>query len=173
MKLRNILYLVLTCGILTFLPLSAESQFDFDQNPLVGKQAPDFTLKTLSGNSLSLNEYRKGQPAVIFFWATWCPHCHEELSTLSTQVEAMQEQGIKIVLVNLEESPGEVQSFMDKYKLPVEVFLDEKSQIADEYSLIGVPTLFFVNRDGVIVSMDHGFPKNFAETLSARSKKKS
>ncbi len=173
MKIKNILYLVLACGILAFLPLRAESQFDFDKNPIVGKQAPNFTLKTLKGNSLSLNEYRNGQPAIIFFWATWCPHCHEEMGGLSSQIDAMQSKGIKIVLVNLDETPSEVQAFVNKYNLPLEVFLDKNSRIADVYGLIGVPTLFFIDKDGVIVSMEHGLPENYAQTFSSHLKKKS
>lgn len=173
MKIKNILFFILVCGSLALLPLRAESQFNFDRNPLVGKQAPDFTLKTLKGSKLSLNEYRKGQPAIVFFWATWCPHCHEELGSLSSQIDTMQSRGIKIVLVNLDESPAEVQAFISRYNLPLEVFLDKDSRIADQYGLVGVPTLFFIDKDGVILSMEHGLPRNYAETFSSYLKKKS
>lgn len=145
--------------------LSAKAQFIFDENPLLGKQATDFTLNTTSGEPMSLEMFRQGAPAVIFFWATWCPHCREGLRSLAKEQQDFAEKGVKIILVNVEESPRTVKSFIDKYKIPYPVFFDENSQVAEQYGIVGLPTLFFVNKSGTIAGVEHGLPDNFMEIL--------
>ncbi len=147
----------------SFAPLSAQGQFIFDENPLIKKQAPDFTLNLISGQTMSLNKYRAGDPAIIFFWATWCPHCREELRTLEQQEDIFKKSGIKIILVNVEENPHLVKAFMDKIKLSYPVFLDERSEISEQYSIVGLPTLFFIDRNGVIIGMEHALPDDVAQ----------
>ncbi len=155
-----------------FSPLSAQAQFIFDENPLIGKKAMDFTLNTTSGQTISLNEYRQSAAAIVFFWATWCPHCRDELRTLAKESQHFAKSGIKIVLVNVEENPRLVKSFMEKINLPYPVFLDEKSEVSEQYGIIGLPSLFFVDKNGVIAGMEHGLPDNFMEILGVVADKK-
>lgn len=149
--------------MLVVLPFPAAGQFIFDENPLLNKQTPNFTLELTTGETKSLNDYRGNAPALIFFWATWCPHCRDELKSLSRQSSALEKSGVKIILVNVEESPKLVKAFMNKLQLPFPVFLDERSAVSEQYSIIGLPTVFFVNKDGVVVGMEHGLPDNFTE----------
>ncbi len=167
MKWLSKWFWVLSVVMLICIPFKAEGQFSFDENPLIQKQAPNFTLKLSSGATMSLNQYRGSDSAIIFFWATWCPHCRGELKTLGKLEEVFKKNNIKIVLVNVEESPRLVQAFMDKIKLPYSVFLDEHSEISEQYSIIGLPTLFFIDRGGIVVAMEHGLPDNFMTMLGA------
>lgn len=169
MRSFKFLFLALACSVLALLPLNAESQYSFDENPLVGKQAPDFTLKTPEGGKLSLDEFRGKDPAIVYFWATWCPSCRKEFKFLSELKASFEKQGIKVLLVNIEESPEAVQGFLKKYDLAAGAVLDESSEVANQYGIIGVPTMFFVDRNGVIVAMEHGFPENFEELLGGGS----
>jgi thiol-disulfide isomerase/thioredoxin len=58
----------------------------------VGLPAPDFTLKDLEGNDITLHEYR-GRVVVLSFWATWCPACRAEMPSLEALHRRMAEQG--------------------------------------------------------------------------------
>ncbi len=166
------IFLIAAVVMFCFSPLSAQGQFIFDENPLIGKQAPDFTLNLTSGESTSLNKYRGSDTAIIFFWATWCPSCREELRILTRESERFAKSGIKIILVNVEENPRLVKSFIDKIKLPYPVFLDETSEVAGQYSIIGLPSLFFVDKNGVVAGMEHGLPQDYLEMLKAPADKK-
>src|SRR5690625_939435 len=47
-----------------------------------GKVAPDFTLQTLHGETVSLSDLR-GEKVLLNFWASWCPPCHAEMPDLT------------------------------------------------------------------------------------------
>ena len=57
----------------------------FMTQTLIGKPAPDFTLDTLSAKQVNMTSYRSGKKAIIFFWATWCPHCRVQLKELNAR----------------------------------------------------------------------------------------
>jgi peroxiredoxin len=132
-------------------------------NPLEGKAAPDFTLSTLTKNSVKLSEYRQGQPAIIFFWATWCPHCREALEVLDARAFEIEKQGIKVVLVDVGEDKGDVASYLKAHNIKADVFLDEDTSVSNDYSILGVPTFFLVTQEGMIKAVQHTFPEDYQE----------
>ena len=159
---------IFTVGLLmlTFSPSFAMGQFAMVENSSQGKQAPDFTLKGIDGKDLTLSQVRDGKKAIIFFWATWCPHCREQLKHLSEQAADIEQKGVKIILVDIGEEAAPVQEYVMKYKIPFPVFLDQQNKISDEYGIIGVPTFFFVNKDGMVKAIEHALPDNYDEVLS-------
>lgn len=137
----------------------------FIQETLVGKQAEDFTLNTVQGNKVNMTQYRGGKKAVIFLWATWCPHCREELERVHDLREKIASQGIQMIFVSLGEDKKTVQDYLKRHNYDFDVLLDEDQSLEGPYHLIGVPTLFFVNEKGVIKLEDHAFPDNYEEAF--------
>ena len=127
-------------------------------HPLTGKPVPDFTLMKTDGTKSSLNEARAGKKAVIFFWATWCPHCRTDIQALAGRVEEFKSENIQIVLVDVGEDKSNVVSYLTAQKISVVSFLDTEEEVAQQYNLLGVPTLFFVGQDGIIKSVRHDLP---------------
>jgi peroxiredoxin len=156
---------------LSFLRI-VSGQFFLFENNLVGEKAPDFTLKTISGNSVSLNEFRGQNPAIVFFWATWCPHCQNQLLSLNKQGKDFEKKGIKLVLVDLGESANVVAAYVKKHDIQFEVFLDEESAVAEEYGIVGVPTFFFIDKSGKIQGVEHDLPDDFENLLLAERQTK-
>ncbi len=149
-------------------PSQAMGQFFASEHVLVGEKAPDFTLEMVSGKKASLTKFRKGNAAIIFFWATWCPHCRTQLRELWAESSAIEKKGIKIVLVDIEEGAPQVRSYLEKYGIEFDVFLDQASSVAGKYSIIGVPTFFFIDKSGVVQAVEHAIPENYEEILLAR-----
>lgn len=142
------------------------SFMDFLKDQHIGKSAPDFTLPTLDGKSLNLTKYRDGKQAIIFFWATWCPHCRAELKKLNENIAQIEKQDIKLILVDIGEDKGEVSRYIQQYDIQATIVLDQESSLADPYGIIGVPTFFFINREGIIKAVTHVMPENYQEIFS-------
>ena len=129
------------------------------------KKAPEFNLPTLSGQKMSLTQARAGKSAIIFFWATWCPNCHEKMKELSKTTAEIKDKGIQVILVDIGEDAKMVNSYVKRYKVPYDVLLDEESKVAEDYRIIGIPTFFFVDRNGVIKAIEHSIPDNYEQIL--------
>jgi peroxiredoxin len=111
--------------------------------------APDFTLKDLDGNEVSLTDYR-GKIVILNFWAVWCQYCVEEMPDFDELDKELQEAGDAVILaVNVQEPYDTVRSFVDESDISLKVLLDEDGYAANSlYGVRGYPTTFIVNSDG-------------------------
>lgn len=125
--------------------------------PIAGHPAPEFTLKNVEGQTVSLSDFR-GQPVIINFWATWCGPCRVEMPHLQAAYEAHQPNGLVVLGVNLTErdSPQAVPDFLAEFGLTFPVVLDESGQVAEMYRVFGQPASVFVTEDGVIHQVFQG-----------------
>lgn len=148
-RIRTLLLIVLT-----FLVLGA------------GKDAlaDDIILSDLAGKSVSISSY-KGKPVILFFWTTWCPYCRKELKALNQRYPAIAKEGIVLLGVNVNEPTYKVQKFFEGYTLNFKMLLDKFGLLADEYSLMGVPTYVFLDKAGREISQTHAFPENYRSLL--------
>lgn len=145
----------LIISAMVFAPLPVHGQFFYMENENIGKPVKDFTLKIVNGEETSLEKFRNGQKAIIFFWATWCPHCRVQLGELNKNQSAIEKKNVKIVLVDVGESEAQVSKYMEKNKIDLDVFLDDESKVSDLYGLVGVPTFYYVGEDGKVVDVQH------------------
>ncbi len=122
--------------------------------PYEGNLAPDFTLPGLSGDTLSLNDYR-GKPILINFWASWCPPCRSELPALQAAYTKYGND-IGFVAVDVKENRDTVAAFIDDMGLTFPVALDAEGQIAQLYEIRGTPTTVFVAADGTVTARHVG-----------------
>lgn len=117
-----------------------------------GKMAPDFTLSTLDGKTVSLSSLR-GKKVIVNFWATYCPPCKEEMPQMQTFHEKYGKD-VKVLAVNLtsqEINRNSVQKFVDKYHYTFPILLDEKEEIGiKKYKVLLIPTSYFIDEQGKI-----------------------
>lgn len=162
MRISLLLALLLGCC-----PLQAWSMSELptssSRGALQGKLAPEFTLETTAGTTKTLTQARAGKKSVMIFWATWCPHCREELERLSQKLQEIQSKGIEVILVDVGESREDAKAYLDRHHLPIESFLDEDNTISGLYGVRGVPTTILIDEKGFIRSINHEFPSDYEE----------
>jgi thiol-disulfide isomerase/thioredoxin len=148
--------------------------------PLQGKPAPAFTLPDLSGNKVSLADYR-GKALLINFWATWCGPCKLETPWLIELRNKYASQGFEVIGINSEgddAKPGSsaftndksaIEKFVRQQRIPYPVLVNGDSLSKPYGGLDDLPTSFFVNRNGKIVASQVGI--NSASDIEANIKK--
>ena len=146
--------------------LRACTPFLTGKSPLIGKPAPEFRLRSLNGEWMPLSEIRQGQPALIFFWSTWCPHCRTQLRDLARQHSDIEDSGFKIIAVDVEETFGTIKKYVQAHNIPLDIYLDEDGSVSRDYRIVGVPTYFFVNEEGIVVAVEHYLPDNYEDILT-------
>src|SRR5688572_14327840 len=75
---------------------------------LTGSEAPDFVLKSATGENIRLSEYR-GEVVMLSFWATWCGDCRSQLEQLGDMYTRYQDAGVELLAVSLDQSPKQAQ----------------------------------------------------------------
>lgn len=122
----------------------------------VGQPAPDFSLVGLDGKSVRLSDFR-GQPVVVNFFAIWCGPCKEELPRFQTTYQKDHTRGLQVLLVDLKESPTDVQAFATQLGLTMPIVVDQQGVVASQgYALTNIPTTYFIAGDGVIRGVQSG-----------------
>lgn len=117
--------------------------------------ALDFKLKDLNGKDVSLSDY-KGKKVFLNFWASWCPPCKAEMPDIEKLHQQTKDSDLVILAVNIGEDKTTAKSFMQSNKYSFTVLLDSNQNIAAQYNISAIPTSFFIDKEGNIVSTIKG-----------------
>jgi cytochrome c biogenesis protein CcmG, thiol:disulfide interchange protein DsbE len=138
-------------------------------HPLLGKSAPDFTMTRVgSGEQVSLADF-KGQPLLVNYWATWCPPCRLEMPWLQAAYDAHKDNGFVVLAVDAGEKvppsmvPDTIQRFLDSAGLTFPVLMgDNTYAVQRQWSILGLPASFLIDREGNVVDFMSGAYPNQA-----------
>jgi len=118
-------------------------------------KAIDFKLKDLDGKELSLSDL-KGKNVFLNFWATWCPPCKAEMPEIEKLYQETKDSDLVIVSIEIGEPLGTVKSFIDTNKYNFKVLLDLDQSVAAKYNIASIPTSYFIDKEGNIISKKMG-----------------
>lgn len=130
-------------------------------NPLIGKPAPTFDIADDDFRQRSFGDIRDGKKAILFFWATWCPHCRRELQEIHRRRTELAEQDIKVMLIDIGENRKQVGEYMRRAGVTLNVYLDWDGRISDQFGVRGLPTYVYVDESGTITAFEHRLPNDF------------
>lgn len=118
--------------------------------------APDFTLKSLEGSNLRLEEYR-GQVVLINFWASWCGPCRQEMPLLDRLHQRYTDTGFAVLGVNVEGEEAPARELIDRIPVTFPVLIDKGQLVSELYKLEAMPSTVVVDRDGVVRYIHRGY----------------
>jgi len=119
------------------------------------KQASDFTVSLLGGETLKLKGQR-GKPVLVNFWATWCAPCREEMPAMERLYLKHRERGFVLLAVSVDTDASLVKPFLAQLKLTFPVALDAKMDLANAYGVRALPASFLIDRDGYLTALALG-----------------
>lgn len=121
-----------------------------DAAPLLrpGNIAPAWTLPSPEGAPVRFPDAASGRPAVVLFWATWCPYCKALMPRLDEIRSEYALSGVRIFAVNIWED-GDPVAFVREAGFDFVLALGG-DEVAKAYGVIGTPGLFVVDGAGAI-----------------------
>lgn len=161
----NLLFLITPCLILAA-PLASASTVE---SSLTTKKAPDFTLPTIDGKTVTLSELR-GQVVYVDFWATWCPPCRKSFPWMQKMHDRYAKTGLKIIAISLDGKRELIDDFLKSNPVSFTIAHDPKGESADAYKLIGMPSSYIIDRHGNIQQSHAGFRNDDKDKLEAQIK---
>ncbi|MCK4858084.1 MAG: redoxin domain-containing protein [candidate division Zixibacteria bacterium] len=126
-------------------------------------KAPQFSLVNLDGRTVSLADLQ-GKVVVLDFWATWCAPCLIGMPLLHEFID-QKPDGVEFFSVNVwERDTSRVRPFLDNYGYSFNILFGDE-ELAKQYQISGIPTLFVIDKDGVIRYRHVGYSPFADETL--------
>lgn len=111
--------------------------------------APNFTLSLIDGKNFQLNEH-KGKPILINFFASWCLPCREEMPVLVKTAREYGPKGVVFLGVAVDDTEEKMKDFIVRYEVNFPVGLDKTAEVQKSFGLYGIPTTYFIDKQGVI-----------------------
>jgi len=141
-----------SAGGITSVTLSGEAS---GEAPTVGQPAPDFAATTIDGATVRLSGF-KGKPVWLTFGASWCQPCRAENPDISALYERSKADGLVVLAVFISEDGAAVKDYADRVGLSYLKVADPDTAIASRYRILGIPSHFFIDREGVLREMKIG-----------------
>jgi cytochrome c biogenesis protein CcmG/thiol:disulfide interchange protein DsbE len=153
---------------LTAVTLSGPTKGD---PPKIGRQAPDFTARTVDGRTVTLSAF-KGRPVWLSFGASWCQPCRAENPDIEAAFEKNRSKRLVVLQVFISEDVSTVRDYATRIGLTYDKIADPATTIASAYRVLGIPSHFFIDPSGTLRVMKVGTlnPEAIDKTLEEVSR---
>ncbi len=146
LSLGTIIAFALILGLLAVL---GWRMYKISQGQVDSGMAPDFTLTSFDGETITLSELR-GQVVIINFWASWCPPCREEAPYLEATWRKYKDQGVIFIGVDYVDTETAALAYIEEFDITYFNGPDVGTRISYDYNMQGVPETFFIAKNGEI-----------------------
>jgi len=125
---------------------------------VVGKPAPAFELPVFGSESRHVAlESLRGKVVLLDFWASWCGPCRQSFPLYEKLHGELPAQDFALLAINLDEMAEGPAAFLFEHPVSYTSLADPAGEVAKKFGLIGMPTSFVIDRDGIVHSRHTGF----------------
>jgi peroxiredoxin len=125
---------------------------------IVGKDAPDFVLKSLDGKNLRLSEYR-GQVVLVNFWARWDGDSRKEMPALEHLYGTYGRAGLVVLGVAVDGDMRRAGEFAKSMGVSYPILLSGNGDVGRDYQIQAMPLTILVDRNGVVRFASGGYQR--------------
>jgi peroxiredoxin len=118
--------------------------------------APTFTLKSRSGDVVSLDKY-KGQVVMLNFWASWCGPCRQEMPLLEQMQKKYSSLGFTLLGVNVDHDSKDAEKWLNGMNVTFPILFDTESKVSKAYDVSAMPSSVFIDRKGNVRALHRGY----------------
>ena len=129
---------------------------------LEGQAAPDFALKSSTGENMRLSEHR-GDVVMINFWATWCGPCRQEMPLLDELYARYQRVGFNLLGVNIDDDSRRAMNMVEELGVSFPVLFDARKEVSKLYEVEAMPVTVLVDRQGTVRYVHHGYKPGYED----------
>lgn len=129
---------------------------------LTGQTAPDFVLRSSTGENLRLSEYR-GDVVMINFWATWCGPCRQEMPLLDELYGRYQRVGFSLLGVNIDDDSRRAMAMVKELGVRFPVLFDEEKKVSKLYEVEAMPLTILLDREGTVRHIHYGYKPGYEQ----------
>ncbi|AST58814.1 Alkyl hydroperoxide reductase/ Thiol specific antioxidant/ Mal allergen [Thermoanaerobacterium thermosaccharolyticum] len=119
-----------------------------------GDLAPDFSLKDINGNTMTLSKLR-GKKVILNFWATTCPYCKIEMPELNKFYQN-HKKDVVLLAIDIGEEKSTIENYLEGKGYGFTILLDSDAKTAINYKVQFIPMSFFIDEKGIIRSISNG-----------------
>jgi thiol-disulfide isomerase/thioredoxin len=144
-KLHGFLLMPLVTGLLLVQGCNEDTTSEIS----ILEAAPEFNLTLFSGENFQLSD-QKGKPVLINFFASWCVSCGKEMPAIQKVSHEYPPDAVSFLGIAVDDTEKKAKEFMRKVGLNIPAGLDRTGEIKDAFRLYGMPTTFFIDKDGMV-----------------------
>lgn len=135
--------------------------------PAVGNIAPDVELQDLGGNKVVLSKFKGQKPVLLYFWATWCPHCLAARPAVIKLRNAVPKSDLEILAIDVGagDSLAKVKRFEEAHPAPYTVIYDGEGKAVRAYAVQGIPLFVLIDKAGNVVYRANEMPPDTMKLL--------